>query len=425
MIVSIASSQIKGKLKAPSSKSSMQRACAAALVRVGKTIIHHYGKSDDDVSAIGIIEKLGATVERRDDDLIIVSKGIVPINNTIHFGESGLSARLFTSLAALSHAQLSLTGEGSLLERPMRFFDDQFPELGVKFHSQEGKLPFQIEGPMIPKDIEIDASLSSQFLTGLLFAYSACQAKDVTIKVNDLKSKPYIDLTLDVMSKFGMKVPKCTQYESYYFDKEMVIPSQNIIHYSVEGDWSGAAFLLVAAAISGTITVEGLDIFSKQADTKILTALKECGCFSKIDNGSITVSHHSLQAFCFDATDCPDLFPPLVALASYCKGKTIITGTSRLIHKESNRAITLKDEFGKMGILIELIGNEMIIHGVDNAVGNTVDSHNDHRIAMACAVAALRCNSVVEILNAEAIHKSYPHFYQDLKGIGANISEIS
>jgi 3-phosphoshikimate 1-carboxyvinyltransferase len=425
MIVSIAFSQIKGKLIAPSSKSSMQRACAAALVRVGKTIIHHYGKSDDDLAAIAIIEKLGATVERRDDDLIIISKGIVPINNTIHFGESGLSARLFTSLAALSHVQLSMTGEGSLLERPMRFFDDQFPELGVKFHSQDGKLPFQIEGPMIPKDIEIEASLSSQFLTGLLFAYSAVQAKDVTITVNDLKSKPYIDLTLDVMSKFGMKVPKCTQYESYYFDKETVIPSPNIFHYSVEGDWSGAAFLLVAAAISGTITVEGLDVFSKQADTKILTAIKECGCILKIDDGSITVSHHSLQAFCFDATDCPDLFPPLVALASYCKGKTIIKGTSRLIHKESNRAITLKDEFGKMGILIDLIGDEMIVHGVDYAIGNTVDSHNDHRIAMACAVAALRCKSVVEILNAEAIHKSYPHFYQDLKDIGANISEIS
>ncbi len=425
MIVSISSSQIKGKLKAPSSKSSMQRACAAALVRVGKTIIRHYGKSDDDVAAISIIEKLGATVERKDDDLIVVSKGIVPIDNTIHFGESGLSARLFTSLAALSHAQLSMTGEGSLLERPMRFFDQQFPKLGVKFHSQEGKLPFQIEGPMIPKDIEIDASLSSQFLTGLLFAYSASQAKDVTITVNDLKSKPYIDLTLDVMSKFGMKLPRHTNYKSFYFDNQSSIYSSNIIHYAVEGDWSGAAFLLVAAAISGTITVEGLDVFSKQADTKILMALKDCGCSLKIDDGSITVSHHSLHAFCFDATDCPDLFPPLVALAAYCKGNTIIKGTSRLIHKESNRAVTLKDEFGKMGILIDLIGDEMIVHGADNTVGNTVDSHNDHRIAMACAVAALRCKSVVKILNAEANHKSYPHFYQDLKGIGANISEIS
>jgi 3-phosphoshikimate 1-carboxyvinyltransferase len=425
MIVSIASSQIKGKLKAPLSKSSMQRACAAALVRVGRTIIHHYGKSDDDAAAISIIEKLGATVERQDDDLIIVSKGIVSIDNTIHFGESGLSARLFTSLAALSHAQLSLTGEGSLLERPMRFFDDQFPELGVKFHSQDGKLPFQIEGPLVPKNIEIEASLSSQFLTGLLFAYSAVQAKDITITVNDLKSTPYIDLTLDVMSKFGMKLPQHTNYKSFYFDKQSPLYSSNIIHYTVEGDWSGAAFLLVAAAISGTITVEGLDVFSKQADTKILTALKECGCVLTIDDGSITVSHHSLHAFYFDATNCPDLFPPLVALASYCKGKTIIKGTSRLIHKESNRAITLKEEFGKMGILIDLIGDEMIVHGVDYATGNTVDSHNDHRIAMACAVTALRCNSVVEILNAEAIHKSYPQFYEDLKHIGANISEIA
>lgn len=424
MIVSIASSQIKGKLKAPLSKSSMQRACAAALVRAGKTVIHHYGKSDDDSAAISIIEKLGATVERQDDDLIVVSKGIVPIDNTIHFGESGLSARLFTSLAALSHVQISMTGAGSLLERPMHFFDDQFQKLSVKFHSQQGRLPFQIQGPMIPKDIEIDASLSSQFLTGLLFAYSAGQANDVTIKVNHLKSKPYVDLTLDVMSKFGMKVPKCTPYESYYFDKETVIPSSTIIHYSVEGDWSGAAFLLVAAAIAGTVTLEGLDVNSKQADTKIVSALKDCGSVLQINDHHINVSQAPLTAFSFDATDCPDLFPPLVALAAYCKGKTVIKGISRLIHKESNRAITLKDEFGKMGIIIELIDDEMIIHGVDYATGNTVDSHNDHRIAMACAVAALRCKSVVEISNAEAIHKSYPHFYEDLKHIGANISEI-
>jgi 3-phosphoshikimate 1-carboxyvinyltransferase len=137
------------------------------------------------------------------------------------------------------------------------------------------------------------------------------------------------------------------------------------------------------------------------------------------------VSQAPLTAFSFDATDCPDLFPPLVALAAYCKGKTVIKGISRLIHKESNRAITLKDEFGKMGIIIELIDDEMIIHGVDYATGNTVDSHKDHRIAMACAVVALRCKSVVEISNAEAIHKSYPQFYEDLKHIGANISEIA
>jgi len=425
MIISISTSQIKGQLKAPSSKSSMQRACAAALVRVGKTIIHHYGTSHDDVAAIDIIEKLGATIERTEDDLIIVSKGIYPIDDTIHCGESGLSARLFTSLAALSQTKLNVIGEGSLLERPMYFFDQQFSKLGVKFHSLNGCLPFQVEGPMIPKSIEFEASLSSQFLTGLLFAYSASQAKDVTIIVNDLKSKPYIDLTLDVMSKFGMKLPKHNQYESFYFDKETVITSLNTIHYSVEGDWSGAAFLLVAAAIAGSVTIEGLDIYSKQADTKILSALKECGCVLKIDDGLITISQHDLQAFCFDATECPDLFPPLVALASYCRGNTIITGISRLVHKESNRAITLKKEFEKMGILIDLIGDEMIVHGVDHAIASTVDSNNDHRIAMACAVAALRCNSVVEILNAEAIRKSYPHFYQDLKRIGAKISEIS
>ena len=181
-------------------------------------------------------------------------------------------------------------------------------------------------------------------------AYAASNAKDVTIYVSNLKSKPYIDLTLKVMEAFQLDVPVNNNYESFEFTEAPAALGDAFIDYTVEGDWSGGAFLLVAGAIAGNITVKGLDIASTQADKAILQALMECGCKLSIQADQIEIGNAPLQAFQFNATDCPDLFPPLVALASYCKGKTVIEGVQRLTHKESNRALTLQDEFGKMGV---------------------------------------------------------------------------
>ena len=421
MKVSVFPSQINGLIQAPASKSCMQRACAAALVRGGKTIIYNYGISNDDNAALDIIKKLGATFEIRDGKLIINSNGVFPKESEIICGESGLSVRMFTSIAALSNLSLNITGTGSLLERPMDFFDDVFPQLKVNIKSNQGKLPFQIQGPIVPQNITIDGSLSSQFLTGLLFAYSASDAKDVSITVTNLKSKPYVDLTLDILNKFGMKVPENTNYKSFYFnsDSTNIQPEKN--EYTVEGDWSGGAFLLVAGAIAGPIQVKGLDVLSTQADKEILKALIDCNSKIIITQNEINIGPGKLKSFNFDATECPDLFPPLVALAAYCKGNSVIKGISRLTHKESNRAITLKEEFGKLGVNIELNNDDMVIHGVEKINGATVHSHHDHRIAMACAITALKAQNEIEIVGAEAINKSYPNFYEHLELLGVKI----
>lgn len=421
MNVSVFPSHISGSIQAPASKSCMQRACAAALIKGGKTIVHNYGISNDDNAALDIIKKLGATFEISNGNLIISSNGVLPGDATINCGESGLSVRMFTSIAALSNLPLSITGTGSLLERPMDFFNEIFPQLNVKIKSNHGKLPFQIEGPLIPENIVIDGSLSSQFLTGLLFAYSASNAKDVSITVSNLKSKPYVDLTLDILNKFGMKVPENRDYQSFYFKSDSINIHADNIEFTVEGDWSGGAFLLVAGAIAGPIKVSGLTLFSTQADKEILTVLKECGCALEINTNEIHVGPGLLKPFNFDATECPDLFPPLVALASYCQGKSVIKGISRLTHKESNRAITLKEEFEKLGVKIELNNDDMIIYGGGKINGAIVRSHHDHRIAMACAVTALNAENEIEILEAEAINKSYPNFYEHLKLLNAKI----
>jgi len=411
----------------------MQRACAAALISKCKSIIKNPGHSNDDQAALEIIKTLGCEWSVANGELIVDSANSLiysPLTTdqspiSINCGESGLGIRMFAPILALSKNQIIIDGEGSLLNRPMDFFDEVLPQLGVEIISNNGKLPLKIKGPIRPKNIEIDGSLSSQFLTGLLFAYAASEAKDVAIKVNNLKSKPYIDLTLKVMHDFGLNVPKNINenYGEFYFSSTTNYKLQTT-NYTVEGDWSGGAFLLVAGAIAGNITVKGLDINSTQADKKIIEALKDCGTNIFVHDNKIEISNPLLgiRGFYFDATDCPDLFPPLVALAAYCKGETIIKGAGRLAHKESNRALTLQEEFGKMGVEIKLHKDEMIIKGAGKITGATVRSRHDHRIAMACAVAALKADGETNIEDAEAINKSYPDFYGHLQSLGASVS---
>ena len=435
MVAIVHPSKLTGSQTAPASKSSMQRACAAALIHIGKTIIHNPGHSNDDLAALDVIQKLGAIVEiekpRNEKGnlgrVIVSSNGVKPIGPSMNCGESGLGIRMFTPIAALSNELISIEGKGSLVKRPMHFFDEILPLVGVKVQSQKGFLPIEIQGPLVPANITIDGSLSSQFLTGMLMAYAATEKQDIEIKVLDLKSKPYIDLTLAVLNAFGWKVEH-TNYESFRFLAHA--PLKPVIEYTVEGDWSGAAFLLVAGAIAGPIKVKGLQLNSTQADKKIMQALTSAKATMKQEEDGILIGpsadnsnnySNGLIAFEFDATDCPDLFPPLVALASVCNGTTKIKGVSRLAHKESDRGLTLQTEFAKMGVQIDLLGDEMHIHGGAHIQSATVFSQHDHRIAMACGVAALVANGPIEITEAEAINKSYTDFFTHLQELGAKV----
>ena len=446
MVAIVHPSKLSGSQIAPASKSSMQRACAAALIHIGKTIIHNPGHSNDDLAALDVIQKLGAIVEKEKlvnekanvGSIVVNSNGVKPIGRSMNCGESGLGIRMFTPIAALSNELISIEGKGSLVKRPMHFFDEILPKVGVKVQSQKGFLPIQIQGPLVPANITIDGSLSSQFLTGMLMAYAATEKQGIEIKVIDLKSKPYIDLTLAVLNSFGWEVEH-TNYESFRFLAHA--PLKPVIEYTVEGDWSGAAFLLVAGAIAGPIKVKGLQLNSTQADKKIMEALISAKATMKQEedgiligpavdvssNNSNNINNNStayvngLIAFEFDATDCPDLFPPLVALASVCTGITKIKGVSRLAHKESDRGLTLQTEFAKMGVQIELVVDEMLIHGGSLIQSATVFSQHDHRIAMACGVAALVANGPIEITEAEAINKSYTDFFTHLQELGAKV----
>jgi 3-phosphoshikimate 1-carboxyvinyltransferase len=422
MRITIQPGRIKGIVTAPASKSAMQRACAAALIKTGRTVLHNPGVSADDQAALDIIKQLGARVDKSGETIIIESKGVKPVSESINCGESGLSVRMFTSIAAISDTAISITGTGSLLKRPVSFFNEVLPKLQVDVKTNNGLLPLTIKGPLVPANITVDGSLSSQFLTGLLMAFAAANARDITITVKNLNSKPYIDLTLKVMSDFGLHVPLNHQYEEFYFPRQSITTyPNNDINYDVEGDWSGAAFLLVAGAIAGDVVVKGLDMFSTQADKAILQALQQTGVIMSIRDSEIEIHQSHLKPFHFDATDCPDLFPPLVSLAAYCNGTSVITGVHRLTHKESNRALTLQEEFGKLGIEITLQDDLMLIKGGSGVRSANTHSHHDHRIAMACAVAALGAEGEVTIDVAEAVNKSYPQFYNHLSSLQASL----
>ena len=408
---SVPRGQIAGEVSPPCSKSYAQRALAASLLAEGTTTLRNLDFCDDTLSAIRVIESLGAEVQRLDERTVEVRGGLAPQSDTLNVGESGLATRMFTPIASLCDTPITVQGEGTLLYRPMHMMIEPLRKLGVDVRDGGGRLPIEVCGKMRGGEIEVDGSVSSQFLTGLLMALPLVE-EDTTIAVANAVSKPYLDMTIDLASRFGVRIAH-NDYEEFYVEGGQKYEPTDI---AIEGDWSAAAMLLTAGAIAGEITVKNISLLSKQADVAICEALVRAGAIVTSEPDSVTVSHRSLVAFEFDATQCPDLFPALAALAAAAEGESVIYGTHRLEHKESNRAEAIKQEYEKVGIEVRLEGDAMYIRGGDICSAE-VDSHNDHRIAMSMAVSALRSDGAITIHNAECVAKSYPDFFEVLEGL--------
>lgn len=393
---------------APASKSAMQRAVAMSLLSDNEKLrLINPSYCSDALAVLKIAENLGAKVEKKANQ-VIISLQKETLNRTINCGESGLAVRMFSPILALRGGGFFVTGEGSLLQRPVSSIADALEKFSVSCETQAGFLPLKISGKLNGGQAEIDGSLSSQVLTGLLIALAVAE-EDSILQVKNLQSKPYIDLTISMMQDFGVAVENFN-YELFKIKGRQKYHAKD---YIIEGDWSGAAFLLVAGLIAGKCELKNLNINSLQADREIISAIKLAGGKITVSENLITTEQSQLTAFEFDASDCPDLFPPLVSMASYCNGVSKIKGISRLKHKESNRALVLQTEFAKIGVKIDLKDDCMYVTG-GQPCGGKADSNNDHRIAMALAVAALAAQSEVEIANAESVNKSYPDFYNDL-----------
>ena len=401
-------SAVSGTIVPPASKSVMQRAIAISMLADGTSHLYGYSSSNDSDAALKIAENLGAKVVV-EGEKVTITGGMNPKTTNLSCGEAGLGIRMFTPIASLWNESITLQGEGSLKTRPVDVLEHPLRQLGVTISTNNGFVPVTVCGPMLGGFAEVDGSLSSQILTGLLIA-SPYARKDVNLLVKDLKSKPYIDITVDMMRKFGVVVGT-KGYEAYCIPAGQAYKAQDFV---VEGDWSGAAFLLVAGAINGDVTVKNISMESHQADKVIVEVLQRAGANVELYEDRVRTSCSSLRSFDFNATECPDLFPPLVSLAAHCKGDSTIQGVSRLAHKESNRALVLQTEFAKLGVVIDLDGDVMTVHG--GAVrGGKIHANNDHRIAMAGAVAALKAESAIEIENPECVAKSYPGFWKDLE----------
>ncbi len=413
---SIKPSEIKGRIDVPASKSLMIRATAAALLAPGGSRILEPSLCDDGLAGLRVARTLGAEVSVLEAEIGMTGGG-EPRGDTLDCAESGLCMRMFAPVAALWDRPFLITGEGSLLARPMGLMERPLRDARVQVRTRDGFPPLSVRGPLRGGTITLDGSQSSQVLTGLLTALPLC-AEDSEVRVTNLKSRPYAAMTVSLLARFGVIVDADTDFRTF-----RVAGGQRFkgTTYRVEGDWSAGAVLLVAGAIAGEVTVGNLDVGSQQADRKVLEALAAAGTELAVGEGSITARRSALKAFDFDATDCPDLFPPLVALACFCRGRSRIAGAERLRHKESDRASALLNGFAALGAAISLDGNTLEIEG-GRLRGGALDSRNDHRIAMAGAVAGLGSDEGVSIPASGCVAKSYPGFFDDLGSLGGDVS---
>jgi 3-phosphoshikimate 1-carboxyvinyltransferase len=409
-------SSIKGQVHIPSSKSYMQRVLVASLLAEGTSVIKNPGKSEDEMNLLRVIGSLGA--ESQDQNNILhIKGGFRPAISNLDIGESGLGIRLIIPVTALSDNTITITGKGSLTKRPMGIIEKALSEAGAECNTKEGYLPVRVKGPLRGGKIHLDGSISSQFLSGLLFALPLAE-KNSIIEVKGLKSKPYVDMTLEVLEQFGITIIN-HNYEVFEIPgKQQYKPAE----IEIEGDWSNAAFFFTGAAIRGKLEISGLNPDSRQGDRKVLEAIEACGASMNYKNGTYSIKNPSrLQPFSFDATDSPDLFPPLSVLAACCNGTSTIRGLHRLQYKESNRAEAIMKELAKVNIKALPDNQDKLKIKGGKPSGGSFYSHHDHRMAMAGAIMALAAREPIEIINAEAVGKSFPTFFETIKKLNVKL----
>ena len=398
-----------GSIKINSSKSIFQRALAISCFSKSEfTIVGDYN-NEDTTTAIQICKKIGLEIKINKNELKVsgnISKN--PENIEINSRESGLSTRIFSVLLSSFFSQTKINLEGTAKNRKFDF--SSLERLGIKINnSQESIL---IDGKIKSGIIKLNNQNTSQLLSALLITMPFLNG-DSEIICKNLVSKNYVDITLSMLKSLGINILN-KSYERFIIKGNQKLKKNKIV---VEGDWSSAAFHFVGAAISGKVDIYGLNINSSQGDKEIINVLRKCGSKIKINNSYISVLKDKLIPFVFDATDYPDLFPPLIVLASCCEGDSIINGVDRLINKESNRALSLKKEFSKLGVDINQENNSFRITGKDFLDANEVSSHLDHRIAMSLSIAAIKCKNPITINNSEVVNKSYSRFFEDLEKI--------
>ena len=410
---SIQYSTHKFDIEMPASKSIIQRVIASSVAYQNDIFIKNRSFCNDEYDALRWANALGRKVIERGETITIT--GTKDIENFVNAGESGLSFRVFTLLASFLTDKIGIAVSNSLKKRPIDGINEFLEQIGVNFYYDYDKNLFFLESKnkkLNVDNISIDCSVTSQVLTGALFSLPLLGNKNVIVAKN-LQSKPYIDITIAIMEKMGVFL-KNYNYEKFEISE---IKKEYQKEWKIEGDWSNGAFWLILGALSNGGIVRNLNLFSYQGDKVIFEFLKKIGADIKFFDGKIYIEKSFMQPFQFDASDYPDLVPPLVVLALFLKGESKIFNVERLKHKESDRIATLISEFSKLGGNIRYENGNMIIEGGKKLHTATVSAHNDHRIAMALAVAGKIIEDGVLIEGFDAIKKSYPLFENEIENI--------
>ena len=413
---------LKGIVEAPASKSYTIRALLCASLD-GKAAIFNPLYSRDTLAAITSLRKFGASIKSKGNKLLIKGFNGIPLlkSGRINVGESGTLLRLLLPIAALGKGKFLVEGEGTLLQRTNRPIAEALLSLGVDIQGkdQEFRLPIIIKGKggIEGGEVKVSAKISSQAISSLLMV-SPLARKDVTILIKDeVVSKPYIDITLDVLKQAGIKV-KREGYTRFLIKSGQCFKFRE--NFTIGGDYSSAAFLIVAACLISSDVVITNMVKDKQGDRKIIDILNSMGAKIKHSNNRVHIKGpFELKGRDINCADTPDLVPILAVAGCFAKGKTRIVNIGHLAHKESNRILTPASELRKLGVDIEA-GKDSLVIKESVLKPAEVSSCNDHRIAMALVVAGLTVGGVT-IKNAGAISKSYPHFVMDMRSLGARL----
>ena len=422
--IKINPNKLMGSIKVPPSKSLGHRSIISASLSKGVSKISNVQFSKDIIATIEIMEKLGAKIQRYNDEVIIDGSSMFE-NLTdgleLECNESGSTLRFLIPVALVKDGTYEFKGKGKLVTRPLKPYYDIFDEKGIEYSTSEGGLPLKVKGSLKCGVYSLRGDISSQFITGLLFALPLLDGNSKIIITTALESKGYIDLTLDVLKTFGIFI----ENEDYKVFNIRGGQSYNSKNFYIEGDYSQGAFYLVAGAIGCNINCEGLNEASLQGDKEIINILKKMGCKFEICKSYIKALPSNTSGIDIDVSQCPDLVPILAVLASLSKGTTRILNAKRLRIKECDRLSATASELNKIGANITELEDSLIIEGVSGFNGGHVNSHNDHRIVMALAIAATRASGEIFIDNYNAIEKSYPNFFDDYIKLGGDIVEFN
>lgn len=408
MNAKIIPSRLQGIVNAPSSKSLSHRFVIAAALSDGVSVIKNVTDSKDISATIDAMTALGADISRNGSEITV--KGIFagntrPDSADIDCIESGSTLRFIIPIAAALGTASVFRGRGKLPERPITPYVREFEGKNVSF-DYNGTMPFSISGRLSGGEYKLEGDISSQFITGLLFALPLCEEDSIIRLTSPLQSAPYVNMTIDVLQHFGIEISELSlgDYPAFLIKGNQKYIATDAV---VEGDYSQAAFFYTANAMGSVITVNNLNEDSIQGDKEILNIIRSCGL--------------AMNPFTVDAGDIPDLVPILTVLGSFTNGVSRIVNAARLRIKESDRLTAIADALNNIGGQVEAGEDSLTIYPIKHFTGGTVDACNDHRIVMAAAIAATRSMNPVTIIGCEAVNKSYPSFFDDFRSLGGEV----